>query len=81
MEISYKKPIVESQSYSHLHSVMQVALSYISVKDRHAQLALIDVNKDLFLIAIRTTGFERVCKIGMNKYIDVYIYIYVKRIL
>lgn len=62
LEISYNKPIVESQSYSHLHGVMQVALSYISIKDR--QLALIDVNKDLFLIAIRTTGFGRVCKIA-----------------
>ncbi|XP_072760097.1 intraflagellar transport protein 80 homolog [Anoplolepis gracilipes] len=61
-EISYNKPIVEGQSYSHLHSVMEVALSYVSIKDR--QLALIDVNKDLFLIAIRTTGFGRVCKIA-----------------
>ncbi|XP_029670092.1 intraflagellar transport protein 80 homolog [Formica exsecta] len=64
LEISYNKPIVEGQSYSHLHGVMQLALSYISIKDRHTQLALIDVNKDLFLIAIRTTGFERVCKIA-----------------
>lgn len=55
---------MEGQSHSHLHNVTEVALNQIGdIKDR--QLALIDVNKDLFLIAIKTTGFGRICKIGM----------------
>ncbi|XP_011632951.1 intraflagellar transport protein 80 homolog isoform X2 [Pogonomyrmex barbatus] len=63
LEIPYNKPIVESQSYSHLHNIIQVALNYIgNIKER--QLALIDVNKDLFLVAIKTTGFGRICKIA-----------------
>lgn len=66
LEVSYNKPIVEGQSYSHLHSVSQVALNHIgNISDR--QLALIDSSKDLFLIAVRTTGFGRVCKIGMMR--------------
>lgn len=64
LEIPYNKPIVEGQSHSHLYTVTQVALNHIGdIKDR--QLALIDVNKDLFLVAIRTTGFGRICKIGI----------------
>jgi len=64
LEIPHNKPIIEGQSHLHLHNVTQVALSYRGdVKDR--QLALIDVNKDLFLIAIRTIGFGRICKIGI----------------
>ncbi|XP_012054579.1 PREDICTED: intraflagellar transport protein 80 homolog [Atta cephalotes] len=63
LEIPHNKPIIEGQSHLHLHNVTQVALSYRGdVKDR--QLALIDVNKDLFLIAIRTIGFGRICKIA-----------------
>ncbi|KAG5332260.1 IFT80 protein, partial [Acromyrmex heyeri] len=63
LEIPHNKPIIEGQSHLHLHNVTQVALSYRGdIKDR--QLALIDVNKDLFLIAIRTTGFGRICKIA-----------------
>jgi intraflagellar transport protein 80 len=55
---------MENQSYSHLYNIIQLALNYTgSVNDR--QLALIDVNKDLFLIALRTTGFGKICKIGM----------------
>jgi len=64
LEISYNKPIIEGQSHLHLHNVTQVALNYTGdIKNR--QLALIDVNKDLFLVAIRTVGFGRICKIGM----------------
>jgi len=64
LEIPYNKPIVEGQSYLHLHNVAQVALNYTAdIKNR--QLALIDVNKDLFLVAMRTVGFGRICKIGM----------------
>ncbi|KAL0124329.1 hypothetical protein PUN28_006277 [Cardiocondyla obscurior] len=67
LEILNNKPIVEGQSYSHLHNVTQVALNYIGdAKDRH--IALIDANKDLFLIAIRTTGFGRICKIAAMAY-------------
>lgn len=64
LEVAYNKPITEGQTHSHLQNVTQVALNQIGgINDR--QLALIDVNKDLFLVAIRTTGFGRVCKIGM----------------
>ncbi|KYQ50045.1 Intraflagellar transport protein 80 like protein, partial [Trachymyrmex zeteki] len=63
LEIPHNKPIIEGQSHLHLHNVTQVALNYCGdIKDR--QLALIDVNKDLFLIAIKTIGFGRICKIA-----------------
>ncbi|XP_011140826.1 intraflagellar transport protein 80 homolog isoform X1 [Harpegnathos saltator] len=63
LEIANNKSITEGQTYSHLQNVTQVALSHIGgINDR--QLALIDVNKDLFLLAIKTSGFGRVCKIA-----------------
>ncbi|KAH0950370.1 hypothetical protein HN011_009106, partial [Eciton burchellii] len=63
LDLPCNKPIMENQSYSHLYNVIQLALNYTgSVNDR--QLALIDVNKDLFLIALRTTGFGKICKIA-----------------
>lgn len=63
LEVAYNKPIIESQSYTHLQSITRVALNYIGgITDR--QVALIDVNKDLFLVSIRIPGFGRVCKIG-----------------
>lgn len=65
LEIAYNKPITEGQTHTHIQNVTQVALNQIGgINDR--QLALIDVNKDLFLVAIRTTGFGRACKIGMT---------------
>lgn len=63
--MAYNKPITESQTYTHLQNITRVALNHIgSVIDR--QVALIDINKDLFLVSIRTTGFGRICKIGMQ---------------
>ncbi|XP_017875268.1 intraflagellar transport protein 80 homolog isoform X2 [Ceratina calcarata] len=63
LEVAFNKPITESQAYTHLQSIARVALNHIGgVTDR--QVALIDVNKDLFLISIRTTGFGRICKIA-----------------
>ncbi|CAK9811983.1 Intraflagellar transport protein 80 homolog [Anthophora quadrimaculata] len=63
LEVAYNKPITESQAYTHLQNISRVALNYIGgVNDR--QVALIDINKDLFLVSIRTTGFGRVCKIA-----------------
>ncbi|XP_067210138.1 intraflagellar transport protein 80 homolog isoform X2 [Linepithema humile] len=61
LEISCNKPITESQPYLHLHNVTQLALNHIGII-KNRQLALIDVNKDLFLVAIKSTG--RVCKIA-----------------
>lgn len=63
--MAYNKPITESQTYTHLQNITRVALNHIgNVIDR--QVALIDINKDLFLVSIRTTGFGRICKIGMQ---------------
>lgn len=63
--MAYNKPITESQTYTHFQNITRVALNHIgSVIDR--QVALIDINKDLFLVSIRTTGFGRICKIGMQ---------------
>lgn len=63
LEISGKKPITESQPYTHVQDVTSLALNYVGgVNDR--QLALVDANRDLFLISIRSAGFGRVCKIG-----------------
>ncbi|PBC33240.1 Intraflagellar transport protein [Apis cerana cerana] len=63
LEMAYNKPITESQTYTHLQNITRVALNHIgSVIDR--QVALIDINKDLFLVSIRTTGFGRICKIA-----------------
>ena len=65
LEVAYNKPIVESQSYTHLQGITRAALNYIGgITDR--QVALIDMNKDLFLVSIRIPGFGRVCKIGMR---------------
>lgn len=64
LEVGYNKPIVEGQSYSHLHNVTRAVLNYVGETSKR-QLAIIDENKDLFLITIRTTGFGRVCKIGI----------------
>ena len=65
MEVAYNKPIVESQAYTHLQSITRVALNHVGgLTDR--QVALIDINKDLFLVSIRASGFGRVCKIGMH---------------
>ncbi|CAK9809405.1 Intraflagellar transport protein 80 homolog [Anthophora plagiata] len=63
LEVAYNKPITENQAYTHLQNISRVALNYIGgVNDR--QVALIDINKDLFLVSIRTTGFGRICKIA-----------------
>ncbi|XP_014204376.1 intraflagellar transport protein 80 homolog [Copidosoma floridanum] len=63
LEISTKKPITEAQSYTHVQDVTVLALNYIGgPNDR--QLALIDANRDLFLVSIRSSGFGRVCKIA-----------------
>ncbi|XP_014608812.1 PREDICTED: intraflagellar transport protein 80 homolog [Polistes canadensis] len=63
LEISYNKPIVESQSHTHPQYITQLALNHIgSSSDR--QLALIDITKDLYLISIRATGYRRACKIA-----------------
>lgn len=63
VEVSSNKPITEGQPHTHLQSVTQLALNHIgSVAER--QLAIIDVNRDLFLVSIRASGFGRVCKIG-----------------
>ncbi|KAL7303838.1 hypothetical protein TKK_0003962 [Trichogramma kaykai] len=64
LEITPKKPITEGQPYTHGQEVLALALNYVGeVADR--QLALIDANRDLFLISIRATGFGRVCKIAV----------------
>ncbi|XP_029033851.1 intraflagellar transport protein 80 homolog isoform X2 [Osmia bicornis bicornis] len=63
LEVAYNKPIVESQAYTHLQSITRVALNHVGgLTDR--QVALIDINKDLFLVSIRASGFGRVCKIA-----------------
>ncbi|XP_043275719.1 intraflagellar transport protein 80 homolog [Venturia canescens] len=63
LEVSTNKPINQVQSHSHLTSVTRLALNYIGgVNDR--QLAIIDANRDLFLVSVRTSGFGRVCKIA-----------------
>ncbi|XP_020293315.1 intraflagellar transport protein 80 homolog isoform X2 [Pseudomyrmex gracilis] len=67
LELSYNKSIVEGQSHLHPHNVTKVAINYIGdIKDR--QMALVDVNKDLYLVLIRTTGFGKVCKIATMTY-------------
>ncbi|XP_046470778.1 intraflagellar transport protein 80 homolog isoform X2 [Neodiprion pinetum] len=64
LEVSSNKPIMEGQPHTHLQGVSQLALNHVgSVTER--QLAVIDVNRDLFLISIRTSGFGRVCKIAV----------------
>ncbi|XP_016838578.1 intraflagellar transport protein 80 homolog [Nasonia vitripennis] len=64
LEISPKKPVAEAQPYTHVQDVLSLALNYVGgVTDR--QLALIDVNRDLFLVSIRSAGFGRVCKIAV----------------
>ncbi|KAG7208843.1 hypothetical protein KM043_015029 [Ampulex compressa] len=63
LEAAYNKPITESQPYTHLQIVTQIALNYFGgPNDR--QLALIDANKDLYVVSIRVAGFGRVCKIA-----------------
>ncbi|XP_043253953.1 intraflagellar transport protein 80 homolog [Colletes gigas] len=63
LELAYNKPTTESQPYTHLQSITRVALNHIGgPADR--QVALIDVNKDLFLVSVRTSGFGRICKIA-----------------
>lgn len=63
LEISSKKPITETQSYTHEQDVVSLALNFVGgITDR--QLALIDANRDLYLISVRAAGFARVCKIG-----------------
>lgn len=65
LEVSSKKPITEAQPYTHEQDVVSLALNYVGgVTDR--QMALIDVNRDLYLISVRATGFARVCKIGKH---------------
>lgn len=65
LEVAYNKPITENQTYTHLQSITRVALNHVGgITDR--QVALIDINKDLFLVSIRIPGFGRVCKIGMQ---------------
>lgn len=68
MDISYAKPISELQSYVHLENVRQLALNHVGgINNR--QLGIIDINRDLYLVSIRSTGFGRVCKIGINLFI------------
>ena len=63
IEVTNKKPVTEIQTFDHLHDVTQLALNHIGgLVDR--QLAIIDANRELFLISIRSSGFGRVCKIG-----------------
>ncbi|XP_033323231.1 intraflagellar transport protein Oseg5 isoform X1 [Megalopta genalis] len=63
LEVAYNKPITESQSYVHLQDITRVALNQIGGPNER-QVALIDLNKDLFLVSVRSTGFGRVCKIA-----------------
>lgn len=64
LDISYAKPISELQSYVHLENVKQLALNHVGgINNR--QLSVIDINRDLFLVSIRSTGFGRVCKIAV----------------
>ncbi|XP_076654233.1 intraflagellar transport protein Oseg5 isoform X1 [Halictus rubicundus] len=63
LEVAYNKPVTESQPYIHLQDITRVALNHIGGPNER-QVALIDVNKDLFLVSVRTTGFGRVCKIA-----------------
>ncbi|XP_060811530.1 intraflagellar transport protein 80 homolog isoform X3 [Bombus pascuorum] len=63
LEVAYNKPITENQTYTHLQSITRVTLNHVGgITDR--QVALIDINKDLFLVSIRIPGFGRVCKIA-----------------
>ncbi|XP_066597521.1 intraflagellar transport protein 80 homolog [Prorops nasuta] len=67
LEVAYSKPITEQQPHSHLQNITRLALNQIgSMNDR--QLALIDANKDLYLLSIRSSGFGRVCKIAAMTY-------------
>ncbi|XP_015608210.1 intraflagellar transport protein 80 homolog [Cephus cinctus] len=64
LEVSSNKPVSEGQPHSHLQKVTQLALNHVGdVTNR--QLALIDVNRDLFLASIRASGFGRLCKIAV----------------
>ena len=64
--MTQNRPITEAQSYSHFQDVHQLALNHLGTI-RERQLAVIDSNRDLFLVSIRSTGFGRVCKIGNKK--------------
>ena len=63
LDVSYAKPITELQSYTHLENVTQLALNHAGGTNNR-QLAVIDSNRDLYLVSVRSTGFGRVCKIG-----------------
>ncbi|XP_012262749.2 intraflagellar transport protein 80 homolog [Athalia rosae] len=64
IEVSSHKPITEGQPYTHFHGVSQLSLNHVgSTAER--QLAVVDVNRDLFLISIRANGFGRCCKIAV----------------
>lgn len=65
LELSSNKPAVESQPHLHINNIIQISINYIGgINDR--QLAIVDENHDLFLLSIRTSGFGRVCKIGIE---------------
>ncbi|XP_063974091.1 intraflagellar transport protein 80 homolog [Diachasmimorpha longicaudata] len=63
LEISNNKPAVEAQPHLHLNNIAEIAINCMgSLNDR--QLAFIDINRDLYLVTVRTSGFGRVCKIA-----------------
>ncbi|XP_033228073.1 intraflagellar transport protein 80 homolog [Belonocnema kinseyi] len=64
LDVSHAKPITELQSYTHLESVIQLALNHAGGTNNR-QLAVIDANRDLYLVSVRSTGFGRVCKIAV----------------
>ncbi|XP_058808818.1 intraflagellar transport protein 80 homolog isoform X7 [Phymastichus coffea] len=63
LEVSPKKPLAEAQPYAHAQDVTSLGLNYVGgLGDR--QLALVDANRDLFLVPVRSAGFGRACRIG-----------------
>lgn len=65
LELWNNKPVVEAQSHTHLTTIIEISINY-SGGPSDRQLALIDINRDLFLVSIRSSGFGRVCKIGKS---------------
>ncbi|XP_058808827.1 intraflagellar transport protein 80 homolog isoform X15 [Phymastichus coffea] len=63
LEVSPKKPLAEAQPYAHAQDVTSLGLNYVGgLGDR--QLALVDANRDLFLVPVRSAGFGRACRIA-----------------
>ncbi|XP_034936884.1 intraflagellar transport protein 80 homolog isoform X2 [Chelonus insularis] len=63
LEISHNKPITEAQPHSHTCNISEVAINYAG-GPHERQLAFIDINRDLFLITIKASGFGKLCKIA-----------------